>query len=1144
MPIHIRKRCNCGRCSPIQKAKKSKAAQDALDRLNAYLNAAEPEPVYWLTRVWDDQQQAITYKELREAILSGHMNEKTLAAWQKDYANFVNDKLKPIWTDAMEAGAAKIMAEHPDFYFNPMEEGIHNWTATHGAEWVTQISDEQREAITAMIDQATTGAWTNDELARAIRPTIGLTKPQALANLNYFQKVKSSLMENNPTMKEATATKRAQEAAAKYAGRQHRARAYTIATTELAYAYNKGQDDGAKQAIEQGYMGKTQRVWSTAYDDGVCPTCSALEGTAIDMDGEFDFKGKTLFAGHKQTPPAHPRCRCAVEYREIEPPKIKPEPQEDNAQKWAPGDQQVPPQPPEPQPPAIAEGLSIPDGMTYQGKANLGGTGEMHTYKDAAGNQWLFKPAQSKSGNPEAFRAYVQEAGYKVQHIIDPDSAVPVGTGELGGKFGAFQKRITNIDPGTDFKAWQSVGGPLPDGAAAQFQREHVTDWLLGNFDSHGGNFIMDDAGHLIGIDKEQAFKYIKQSGAQHMSYSFHPNAGYGEKEPIYNTIYRRFAKGELDLDLQDTLTYIKRVEAIPDAEYREIFREYAESLHGKGKAAEELLDSIVERKSTLRETYRAFYSDLLTERTGKKQVFQWADEVAEHAKQPLAAVTHSADTLKKMNVSELKQLAKQKGIPYYNKFTKTQLVEAISDPVKAVEISAQTKAKLLELEATRGQRLGRIPQTPAAAATEGALKASDVFQDLSIVPTRKMGVPVYSDKGMVEGLNLTARRMTIDGTEVYEISGKLSEATWSETWNRLKGQSEVKQLIFEKADDTLAMFSKRPIDMQGVTLKARCLEDGGSTLELYVHNGSSEYAAWRGFFRVRVPVSASGAADAQAAKSLLERVGLADVTATPTAEAETILKKTRLLWQNAPKRISELNGLRGQELSDMIDSLLKQEGIDPKRISRMTMKEVFDGYRTFVEDGIGKEYEKAGLRYIWSGVSDADSVVKVIQGKGLVSTNNRCRAGMDFTGASPGSDMRTGGSDSVFTRIGVKMKTGAQPRFDNCYKGSHYRILIDPKEMQRTDWYAYTSDNFGTTEAGDFLYRPTPVDFIQQMATSYRSGNEIMFRQGIAKESFIGISCQTEAEKARLLEKFKEAGITAVNGIPVKDFVKVGTKI
>lgn len=1122
---------------PVLKAKKGKAAQEVLDRLNAYLNAAEPEPVYWLTHLWDDQQQAVTYKELREAILSGHMDEKLLAAWQEDYANFVNEKLKPLWTEAMEAGAAKLLEEHPGFFFNPMEEGARNWTITHGAEWVTSITDDAREAMTAMIDRATTGAWTTDELARAMRPTIGLTKPQALANLNYFQNVKSSLLTNNPTMKEETATKRAQEAASRYAGRQHRARAYTIATTEMAFAYNKGADDGVKQAMAQGYMGKTVRIWSTAADDGVCQICGALEGVQIEMDEEFNFKGKPLYGGQKSTPPAHPRCRCAVEYREIEPPKIAQAPEEPASPTW---EEPPPPPIPEPPPAAIPKGLAVPDGMTSQGAASLGGTGEMFAYKDAAGERWLFKPAQSKSGHPEPFRAYVQEAGYKVQSIVEPATAVPVGTGELGGKFGAFQKRVTVLKDAPDMKAWQFGNAPLPEGMASQFQREHVTDWLLGNFDSHGGNFIIDDAGRLVGIDKEQAFKYITKDGAKSMSYAFHPNKSYGEAEPIYNTIYRRFAKGEIDLDLQDTLAYIKRVEAIPDAEYREIFREYAESLHGKGQAAEELLDAILERKTTLRETYRAFYADLLTERTGAKQTFTWADELLEHTKQPIAAVTHTPEVLKQMNTAELKQLAKQKGIAYYNKFTKPQLVEAISDPVKAVEISAQTKAKLLELEATRPQRLGAALK-PAAAAPKGALKAADVFEDMSAIPVQRLGVPVSSDAGMVEGLNLTARRVSLDGQDIYELSGKLSENTWSFTWNAIKGQSEVRQLIFEQADDTLALLSTQPINMHGVTIKARAIEDAGSTFELYVHNGSAQYSGWKGFFRLRVPATGSGAADARAAKSMLERLGLADLTTTPTAEAEAILAKSRLVWQHAPRRAAELNGLTGQALSDKLDLILEEAGLT-KRVGRLTMKKVFDGYQTLVEEGVGKEYEKAGLRYVWAGVKDARSVVNVVKGKGLMATNTRCRYGMNFTGASPADDMASGGSDSVFTRIGVK--TSSPKRFDDCYMGRYYRIIIDPREMERTDWYAYTSDSYGTTAEDEFLSRPTPVDFIKGMATSYRHGNEIMFRQGIAKESFTGISCQSEALRAQLLEEFKQAGITDVNGIPVEDFVKVGQEI
>ena len=368
--------------SPIRKAQ-NKSAQDALDQLNAFLNASEPEPVYWLTHLWDDQQQAITYKELQEAIERGYIDQSTLAAWQNDYANFVNEKLKPIWLDAMTAGTNKLMAEHPDFFFDPMAEGIRTWMTTHGAEWVTQMSKEQREAMVAMIGHASTGAWTADELARAMRPTIGLTKPQATANLKYFQNVKATILQNNPQMTDATAAKRAQRAASIYAAKQHRARAYTIATTELAYAYNKGQDEGVKQAIQLGYIGKTVRVWSIA-DGSACEICSALDGVKIGMDDEFDFKGNALYAGSKETPPAHPRCRCAVSYEEIEPPIIQPGPPV-TYPTWS----AQPPAISDPQIPSIPQSLAVPNGMTSQGPAKLGGTGEMIQYKDGDGQFWL-----------------------------------------------------------------------------------------------------------------------------------------------------------------------------------------------------------------------------------------------------------------------------------------------------------------------------------------------------------------------------------------------------------------------------------------------------------------------------------------------------------------------------------------------------------------------------------------------------------------------------------------------------------------------------------------------------------------------------------------------------------------------------------
>lgn len=204
------------------------------------------------------------------------------------------------------------------FVFDPMEDAVIRWIREHGAEWVVEISGETRKAISSLIEKAVLEGWSPDELGRAIRPLIGLTERQAQANLRYYQNMKESLLKNNPGMREATAAKRAREAAERYAKRQLRQRAHTIATTELAYAYNRGAYEGIKQAQAQGLIGKVVKVWSTAADEQICEICGGLNGSEVGLDDDFEFSGKVLFAGQNMLPPAHPRCRCAVEYKEVD----------------------------------------------------------------------------------------------------------------------------------------------------------------------------------------------------------------------------------------------------------------------------------------------------------------------------------------------------------------------------------------------------------------------------------------------------------------------------------------------------------------------------------------------------------------------------------------------------------------------------------------------------------------------------------------------------------------------------------------------------------------------------------------------------------------------------------------------------------
>lgn len=291
--------------------RKSQPAIVALKRLRSFLDPREPALAYFLVRTWNNQSKAITYKELREAILSGEISAEYIEQWQQDYARFVIKYMEPRWTEALKAGANEYLHRFPAFNFDPMGRGVLEWTEDRAAMFITNCTNTQIEGLRAVVRQAATlENMVVDQLARAIRPLVGLTRDQSVANLKYYTKL----------IEKGVKEKRAQYLASQYAAKQHRYRSMNIARTELAFSYNKGADIGIRQAQEAGYMGEMVKIWSTADDERQCEWCSSLDGKRIAMDEEFDFKTRLRTPGIRLTPPAHPSCRCVVLYEEVSPP--------------------------------------------------------------------------------------------------------------------------------------------------------------------------------------------------------------------------------------------------------------------------------------------------------------------------------------------------------------------------------------------------------------------------------------------------------------------------------------------------------------------------------------------------------------------------------------------------------------------------------------------------------------------------------------------------------------------------------------------------------------------------------------------------------------------------------------------------------
>lgn len=312
MSVEIQK---AGKVIPINALK-------ATNKIRKFLNAKEPELVYFLQTLWHNQQRAITYKELREAILDGYLSEKLMEEWYQDYSRFVIEKVAPMWADAMkEANKAFTEVLGDKYIYNPMQENVVKWTNDRAAAFVTNVTRDQVQAMREVIKRATQlNDMSVDELSRAIRPMVGLDWRQAIANENYYTKMIESGVKPRTALDKSI----------RYSARQNRYRAYRIARTELAHSYNYGAYAGSKQAQAQGLLGKCVKVWCTADDERVCETCGQLDGTEIEMDDDFYYKnqhGNQTRINPRLSDPimgrigtAHPGCRCTVLYREIEPP--------------------------------------------------------------------------------------------------------------------------------------------------------------------------------------------------------------------------------------------------------------------------------------------------------------------------------------------------------------------------------------------------------------------------------------------------------------------------------------------------------------------------------------------------------------------------------------------------------------------------------------------------------------------------------------------------------------------------------------------------------------------------------------------------------------------------------------------------------
>lgn len=306
-------------------------------------------------------------------------------------------------------------------------------------------------------------------------------------------------------------------------------------------------------------------------------------------------------------------------------------------------------------------------------------------------------------------------------------------------------------------------------------------------------------------------------------------------------------------------------------------------------------------------------------------------------------------------------------------------------------------------------------------------------------------------------------------------------------------------------------VFEKNGIKVSLADATARELGDGVVSRK---RNTSNLVRAAIGLVQMEVPK----AMDDMAAQQTLDEIfrqdlGVEDALDEVSERAERDYKIARLKWQY------KLEDLNAEQLG---------------RAEKLTRREVFPGYSTYVENGKHEEYlvkygEDVRAVHMLNSMS-VDSVYRVLT-TGLMSTTERFSRGVVRNGISSVLDIDSGGADNVFTRI---MNAEQRSKIQN------HAVVLKPEIFDRTDWYAYNVDSYGSTNEAHFAGRLAPEEIFQRTMgdlSHYSADNEQMFRTGIGVDYIEAIEVD-ELDRDELLEGLHEKGLFEVNGRPIEEMI------
>jgi hypothetical protein len=396
--------------------------------------------------------------------------------------------------------------------------------------------------------------------------------------------------------------------------------------------------------------------------------------------------------------------------------------------------------------------------------------------------------------------------------------------------------------------------------------------------------------------------------------------------------------------------------------------------------------------------------------------------------------------------------------------------------------------------------------------AFEKFLKTEGIETESNDKVTPRKRVAILADKEKIENQQIDL----IDATEVgrVEICFKLTADQYALVKKYFESKSlknKVKYNHIQYPND-ITLCDDLEMDYKNTTIE---LSTGS--------NASGDVRSALGLVRLKIPCSDFKQVNLNDISNNINEIfgevfNIPESIEPPDQKSEENYMRARYAWHN--------------KLST--DSVANWEDIKP----RLRRQQVFPEYYTVVEHGKSDEIkEKYGRFAVMHRLIDSSKLGTIIKSGGLMSTHERYRRGLKVNGMSSARDLQTGGADSVFTRI-FSENAHKRDGYDFCDETT---IVFKPSLLDRTDWYSYRNDNFGSTEDSSFSQRLAPHEIFKlQKREGSLTSNEQMFRTGISVSDMAMVVCSSDSTRSEIIKNLKESNINEVNGQPVEAFVVV----